>query len=615
MRRLALLLWPVILLAASPALAEVDVRALIATAPPAASFPGDDIVVLLQEESIDVAPDGRVVRRVHTVQRLQTQWAMRSRSDVRVAWDSQRQDLEVLVARTFMRDGTEVATPPNGLNEVTPDAVSRAAPFLDIRELVISHVGTEPGCVVELAYEIRDRQGPPLPPSGICWLGGEHPVLEARVTIAGARARRGDLETDGDGTTAWTVRDLPAFRAEGSEPWRREFTPHVVWTTLASTADLARELRRTSEAAAGAAGCLSSWLDRTRADPQTLTDADLIQRIAAFSHDGHAEVQLPGGAWARAPRLAEDVCETAVATAWERAVVTVALLRLAGHEPELGVFRRTPYGEAQLVDAGSYERLRVVVRIGDENWWLAPERSDAWVGSSDLPGWTGLFLANDGGHRSYTVPVQAGSCGWSVTMAPAQGGDGWTATGDLVVRGPFRDPAVEPAKLAAEIAAALFDDGEVTDLAVRIATPEELSLRLTAKGTLAVAPGEQPTVRELPWPAGGVLDHLPRGFHAERPARSAPLWVEAPGREQATIRIEVPAGWHVDGPAEQATSVEAETASFTWECKREGTILEISRTIDLRPGRVDPPAYPALREVLAAALQTAERPLVILADE
>ena len=149
------------------ALPEADAASIIAAAPDLDAFPDADVVVLHQGESIAVDGDGRVTRRVHLIRRLQTQWAMRSRSDVRVAWDRSRQELEVLTARTFMRDGTVVPTPANGTNEVTPDAVSRAAPFLDWRELVISHVGTEPGCVTELIYEVRDLAPPPLPPSGV----------------------------------------------------------------------------------------------------------------------------------------------------------------------------------------------------------------------------------------------------------------------------------------------------------------------------------------------------------------------------------------------------------------------------------------------------------------
>jgi len=614
MPRIAILVVLGALMPVVSAAADLDVRALIAAAPPATDFPGEDVVVLWQDESIVVDAAGRVVRRVHSVQRLQTQWAMRSRSDVRVAWDASRQDLTVLTARTFMVDGTEVATPPNGLNEVTPDAVSRAAPFLDVRELVISHIATEPGCVVELAYEVRDREPAPLPPSGVCWLGGEFPVLEARASVQGARAQRGDLAGPDTGTSEWLVREVPALRAEGSAAWRRAFTPHVVWTTLADVAHLARELRRTSEAGAGTADRLAAWLDRARADQETLTPVDLVQRLAALGHDGIDGVHLPGGAWTRPPRLAEDVYATAVGTDWERAVLALAVLRLAGHRPELGFFARQPLDGGALVDAGSFERFRVVVRVGDENWWLAPERAQAWTGPCDLAGWTGLILAADGGERVFRVPDQPGACRWSVNLAPAADGTGWTATGDLVLSGPYRDPDAEPAKLAEQRAARLLGDGKVASLDVRTATPQELSLRLTATGSLAVAAGDIPTVRDLPWPQGSLLDHLPGGFHAERPVRSTPLWVEQPGREESRIRIEVPAGWSVDQPVAGRLDLAGALATFAWSCRREGNVLELSRTLVLGPGRVEPQDYPALREVLAAALTNARQPLVILAD-
>ena len=160
---------------------------LAAAAPASDDYPDADVIVLHRSVIIEVDSDGRVTRRLHTVHKLLTHWAVRSHSDVRVVWDSSRQALDVETCRTVMRDGTVVTTPARGLNEVTPAAVARTAAFIGVREMVISHVGTEIGCVVELVYTITDQQSPPLPPSGVEYLQGPNPILYEEIVTVSAQ--------------------------------------------------------------------------------------------------------------------------------------------------------------------------------------------------------------------------------------------------------------------------------------------------------------------------------------------------------------------------------------------------------------------------------------------
>ena len=616
MQTIAAILLNLALLAAATGAAALDAAAIIAAAPPASAFPDDDVVVLYRAETVTVTADGLVTRRVHTLQRLQTQWAMRQRSDVRVAWDDRRQQLEVTTARTFMRDGTVVVTPDNGYNEVTPGAVSRAAPFLNWRELVISHVGTEPGCVVELAYELRDRAAGPLPPSGLGWLGQEDPVLESRFTVTGAAARLVTAGADevvaSDGS--FTAHDLPAYRPEGPASLRHRWVPHVVWGQLDGPADLTRALRRRHREARSSGDPLAAWLAATRDDPEVLTDGDLLRRVAALVHDETAAVHLPGGTWSAAPRPTGEVFATAVGTDWERALLAAALLREAGWQPEIGVFGQASVVENQLLAAEQLDHLRVVVRLGDENWWLAPERAEPWSGRNDLAGWSGVFLGADGSDRVYTVAEQPGRCRLSARLAPGED-EGWTAVADLVLAGPYRPRGQDARELAEALAGRILREGELGELEVREEASERLALRLTASGA---GPGETVQgllVCELPWPEHGVLAHLPTGFHLERPQRQSPLWIETSGREELSLRIELPAGWRRDAPAAAELELNCAAASFRRQIREEDGTLTIEAMLELGAGPVAPQELGALREVLVAARTARREPLVLIESE
>jgi hypothetical protein len=581
-----------------PGHAPLDVPALVAAAPPAGEFPGEDVVVLYRAETVTVDDDGRVTRRVHTIRRLQTQWAMRRESDVRVAWDRDRQDLEVLTARTFMRDGTVVPTPDNGTNEVTPDAVAHAAPFLNWRELVISHVGTEPGCVVELEYELRDREAPTIPPSGACWLVGDDPVLQAVVVVQGARAVL--AAADGhDVTTAapghWQARDLAPVRDPGVARWRARVAPHVAWSTTGGPGTLARTLRWPGDAAATPDSAVAALVSRLGDDPDVLTRADAHARLAAHVAGAIATVELPGGPWCAPPRPAAEVAATAVGTAWEKALLLMACLRAADLQPELGLFGRdVSAGTDGPVVADRFTCLRVVVRDGDRNWWFAPDESEPWTHGSDLPGWTGLFLATDGGHRLYTAPLREGRTIWRAHLAPADDAAGWTATADLELAGPWHDPAVGAQDLATTLASRLLPDGELAAVEVREQTDGVLALRVTAVGE---SPGESLgglTVRELPLPASGLLAHLPPGLDGQHPRRAQPLWIESPGREEWIVTIDLPAGLALDAPRPAEIHTTWPGGSLTRRCAVEGSRITLQAVLELAAGPVAPEDFPRL---------------------
>lgn len=584
----------VALLLAAPALA-VDVPALIAAGPGMDEFPGDDIVVLYQSESIDVDAHLRVTRHVHTVRRLQTQWAMRRHADVRVAWDDQRQELEVLTARTFMTDGQVRETPANGFNEVTPDAVSRAVPFLGLREMVISHIGTEPGCVVELEYVIRDREAPPLPAGGRMWLGGDHPVLQAHAKVDGYASLARTVGAEADGNTAQTA-NLPAFEDDAE-------IPHAVWTVEGATES---NLRTVSDRAARIGPALQNWLEGVRADPEVLTSGDIMARIATLIHDEIAGVHLPTGDWSRSPRPADSVFVSGVGTAWERALVAMALLRGAGYAPELGVF---VHGErpADL----PYSHLRVVVQIGGEVWWLAPDRGRAWTGHCDLGGYDGVFLGANGEVRRYQVPVRPFSCQWHVTISPADGG--WQAEADLEYEG--LDHAVDDARSLAEgLAAQLLEGGTLAEMELRESTSHTLALRLRAEGETLAEAHEGIIWYELPWPDLKQLDHALASLDRHRTRRVSDLVLDTEARVVASVALELPSGWSLDSPVEQGFSQGVGPFTLTHRSTLDHGVLRIDADGAMGPGTISPDQWPEFRQLLLQTDALWAQPVVLITD-
>ena len=520
----------------------------------------------------------------------------------------------VHTCRTFMRDGTVVESPANALNEVTPDAVARAATFLDLREMVISHVATEVGCVLDLDYEVRDREPGPLPAWGEVFLQGPWPVREVTVRLAPADLPAALVHGDAlrnvavipPGGRMWTLRDLPALPLDGAGAHAGDITPHIIVSAARNKKDLLTPLARCVAAATGDIGDgLRAWLE----DGKDLTPLDTVQRIAHLAHAGVRKVDLPTGLWSRAPRPVAEVYASAVATPLEQALLAAALLRAAGLQPEIGLFSRWTQPARSVEALGHYDELRLVVPVAGENWWLAPERDEAWASQCDLTGRVALFLDGEGGSRTWEVPAGHGSCTLAVEIAPAAD-DGLRAVADLRCDGALRDGAEAGNDLADALAKSMGEDAELTTSDVALQTPQAVTLRLEAKLPQLAVPTDGLVVYQPPWPRNAALAHLPAGFRAEAPARQAPLFVDDALQEHVTVTITLPQGLVVDAlPA--AASLSCALGSYDLAVTATEHEIVLCRTLALQAGRCEPADYPALRAMLATALRQDQQPLVL----
>ena len=614
----------VLLAATLAAAAGPGIGELIAAAPAFADA-GADAVVLYEGVDYGIDDAGRLTRRVRLVRKLYTHWAVDALSDVRLGWDSTRQDLEVLTSRTFMVDGSEVPTPANGFNEVTPYAVARAADFLGMREMVVSLVGTEPGCVTELVYVLRDREPGALPAGGREFLAGDFPILAKDVRLAApggfrAAAANADALTaplltesaDGERDRTWSVRDVPAMPADGGAPDPAAWRPCLVFSAASGWEDVATRLKEAGAAPLGDEP--RRWLDRLPPfDDQDadLTGTDIVQRVAALVGSRLATVDTPQP-WGRAPRHPDRVFASSCGTAWEKALLARALLEAAGLAPELGFF--SP-GHAFLEDAATpaaFTDLRVVVQADGENWWLDPGSDRAIAGRCDLVGATGLILEDQGlGFRTYVVKAAPGRCELRVNIEPGDDPALMAADIDLQASGALwrRDPGDDAETVARAIADSFLEEAELGDVEVVAWTRETAHLRFTATGTL---PAEGDDLLRLDLPSGPRTprDVLPGGMNLVARERRSPLILDADLESVLRLDLTLPAGLVLDhAPAALDAAGGGHAFSLAVAARPDG--VSLTRTLRLAAGTVAANAYPDLSAVLAAAARPADRALAL----
>ncbi len=616
------------LLLAGAALAQIpDTAALIAGAPGEAEYPGADAIVLYDSMTYDVDDAGRLSRRVHRLTKLLTEWACRNLSDVRPSWDATRQELVIHACRTTMRNGEVVDTPPYGFNEVTPDGVARCPDFLSLRETVISHVAVERGAVVELDYEVRDLEPGPLPAGGLEFLQGEWPILTRVVRVsAPGELSYTQLHTDlapvvtregARSSVTWTAHDVEGLPLEGNTGHRGDYLPCVAFSTLGDWSALARRL--TALSSFGACGAeLQDWLDQEgdafAGVVPDLSARDTVERVAHLLGERLRTVQA-SGPWVRAPRPPDQVFASSYGTPWEKAVLALHLLRAAGLQPELAFFTRWETLAAEAPTLASFSDLRVVVRVGDEQFWLSPDGGVPIIGRCDLAGRTGMFLEDTPkGYRKYTVPRPESTCVLAVDVRPDDAG-GFSAEIDLALTSAFRlaDRDRDAVQMAEVVTAAVLPGAEIRTTRVLDLAPHVLHLRLTARAdSLGRVVGEGLLVT-LPAPPHDLLDLLPAACRLSAGRRATPLFPGGPLREEIRWRLTLPAGLVVDRPV-PAADLEADLVGYHQSCRQQGQVVEVRRSLEVSEGSVAPAAWPAFRAVLAAAAAPAARELVLLPE-
>ncbi len=609
----------------------VDVPAIMAAAPAAEEFPEADAVVLFQRITYQIDVAGRTSRRVHQLHKLFTEWACRNLSDLRSGWDATRQELVVHTCRTTMRDGKVVDTPANGFNEVTPDAVAGCPPFLARREMVISHVGVERGCIIELDYEIRDLELGAVPASGLDFLQGSLPILTKQVVISapldlflnwqgvnGASAEPVLSKSGGSQTVFWSVRDVPALPNEGNADHEGDYLPYVMFSTAPDWSILAERLRTLTEGAATISPAMRTWLAPPAGNPDgadDLTTLDKLERIADLLGKRILTVSPADEGWSQPPRTAEAVFASSCGTEWEKAILGLTLLREIGLTPELAFFSRWNSFVSEVATPFSFLHLRLVVPVENENYWLSPTGSDVMPGRCDLVGKTGFFLeVTPQGFRTYVVPPVPSECVLAVNLRP-DAERGFRAEIDLTATGQFRpvDWKKPSEEVATKLAAMLLQEAEVVATETRHATPVRLELRCEVTGR-HLAGQEDPSETELTTLAfalspRALTDLLPTSFHAGSRHRQTPLFITQDLHERLLLRLTLPEDLQIEyQPA--AIALEGEWASFHLDVQQEENTITVSRDLSVTGGVIPPAAYLDFQRVLAAATAPAGQNLI-----
>jgi hypothetical protein len=143
-----------------------------------------DAVYLRLKKEYTLNPDGSMDYRYIKMQKLQTYRAFHNLyGETFIVYNPGFQNLKIKEAYIIMADGNKTSSPENAFNEVLPAFAANAPAYNKLREMVITHAGTERNAVVNLDYLLHSDKG--FYP---CLMGNElmcevEPVKELTIVI------------------------------------------------------------------------------------------------------------------------------------------------------------------------------------------------------------------------------------------------------------------------------------------------------------------------------------------------------------------------------------------------------------------------------------------------
>ncbi|MGA3014534.1 MAG: DUF3857 domain-containing protein [Bacteroidales bacterium] len=119
-----------------------------------------DAVYLQLKKEYTLNPDGSMDFRYMKKLKLQTYRSFNSLyGETFIPYNPDYQSLKINEAYTIMADGKKNPSPANAYNEVLPRFAANAPAYNNLREMVVTHTGTERNAIINLDYELHSKKG------------------------------------------------------------------------------------------------------------------------------------------------------------------------------------------------------------------------------------------------------------------------------------------------------------------------------------------------------------------------------------------------------------------------------------------------------------------------
>ena len=338
-------------LSAEIRLGEQETAGLVAAAPGLAEYPAAGALILYQGKRLVVRADGSDELIEHLLVKI-LQDRGRDFGDQKRNFDSETDSVEILLARTWLPDGSTLPVEAKAINVITLPELTGAAIYADIKQKVISFGGIQPGAVVELITRtISNPDSTDKAGERFYWdmemFRSSEPVLQKRYELlspAGApeplvalrnglgEARSEKVSFDGGEYTqyAWEMSDVPMIQRIPYMPPSRSYAPWLLFSNAGTWEDLGRWMAKRFYPSVKTGGAIEARADSLVAG--CATRADSVRAIALYVATEVRNIDLALSLTSYEPTPADKVLDNMYGHSLDKAVLLVSMLGAVGIE-------------------------------------------------------------------------------------------------------------------------------------------------------------------------------------------------------------------------------------------------------------------------------------------
>lgn len=304
-----------------------------------AQQPGHDAEYLKLTKEFILNKDGSVDYHLRKEIRLLTHFSFhRLFGETFIVYNPEFQRLKINESYTVMADGKKVITPENAYNEVLPAVARDVAAFNNLREMVVTHTGTEIGAVITLDYTLSSSPGFLPYFFGMEEIGENMPVNDLTIIVRvpqeillqyrmmNNRAAPEFTELAGQKIYTWKMKNVPVLpHSANQDPERKAYlqfsaAKDMTWAYFTFVNQPAFKRSVSPE--------ISRRVDAVAKDRQDALDIALaLQEIVT---DEIRLVNVPLAYTGYKVRTPAEVWQSANATPLEKAILLSEMLLMAG---------------------------------------------------------------------------------------------------------------------------------------------------------------------------------------------------------------------------------------------------------------------------------------------
>lgn len=317
-----------------------------------------DAIYLQLKKEYTLNPDGSMDYRYTKKQKLQTYRSFHNLyGESFVVYHPDFQSLKVNEVYTIMADGKKNPSPANAFNEVLPGFAANAPAYNKLREMVITHAGTERNAVLNLDYTLHSKKG--FYP---CLMGNDllcevEPVKELifiiRVpsgsklifSILNSTATPVITNEAGFQVYTWKFTNVPAISTEDFQKSGNDLYPRILFSTAKDRSGLYKEFQKQAAFSYGLNTDMKNVVAAISAENKEKTDILLKLQEKVVTELRLYPVPLRYTGFTS--RTAQETWNSNGGTPIEKAVLLTALLKEAGVEANpVFMIRNSLYDES-----------------------------------------------------------------------------------------------------------------------------------------------------------------------------------------------------------------------------------------------------------------------------